>query len=406
MPQENILIIYCSARIAKYHHLLLLVLLIVIFTGSYSHIAIANTQMTAITDTSKTNHQAVNTSQELTTTASSNKNLIIGTYICPPFVIQDQFGEYTGLSILLWQQIAEELELPYTFKNYPLKDLLKAVATKEIDIGLSCLSITPEREQIIDFSHSFYETHLAIVVKSASHFDTFKSIITNRHLLTIIAVFVTAASIVGGLYYLLEHRVNDKLYSMRSRPAQLIEGFILGLLFITKGPFNYYEFKTLTGRVLTVGLAVFTTLFIASITAVLASTFTIGLINSDIKSPNDLANVNTGAKTASTSSLFLTRHSIAHRQYDTVVEMLDALERGEIDAAVNDDAIVKYEIKIAKQNGKYEKLTVLPYQFEKQNYGIALIEQSPYEESVNRELLQFRQSNEWRNALLEYFKIK
>lgn len=408
MPQANTLVIYCSPRLAIYHHLLLLVLFIIIFAGSYSHSAIANTQMTAITDTSKTNHQAVDTSRDLPTISSSpsNKELVIGTYICPPFVMQDQFGEYTGLSILLWQQIAEKLELPYTFKNYPLKDLLKAVAAKEIDIGLSCLSITPEREQIIDFSHSFYETHLAIVVKSASHFDTFKSIITNRHLLTIIAIFVTAAAIVGGLYYLLEHRVNDKLYSMRSRPAQLIEGFILGLLFITKGPFNYYEFKTLTGRVLTVGLAVFTTLFIASITAVLASTFTIGLINSDIKSPNDLANVSTGAKTASTSSQFLTRHSIAHRQYDTVVEMLDALERGEIDAAVNDDAIVKYEIKTAQQNGKYEKLTVLPYQFEKQNYGIALIEQSPYEESVNRELLQFRQSNEWRNALLEYFKIK
>ncbi|PSV30295.1 transporter substrate-binding domain-containing protein [Photobacterium sp. GB-72] len=406
MSQENTFVIYCSPRLAKYPHLPLLVLLIVIFAGSYSHIAIANTPVTAITDTSKSNHQAVDTSHELTTAALSNKELVIGTYICPPFVMQDQFGEYTGLSILLWQQIAEKLEIPYTFKNYPLKDLLQAVAAKEIDIGLSCLSITPEREQIIDFSHSFYETHLAIVVKSASHFDTFKSIITNRHLLTIIAIFVTAAAIIGGLYYLLEHRVNDKLYSMRSRPAQLIEGFILGLLFITKGPFNYYEFKTLTGRVLTVALAVFTTLFIASITAVLASTFTIGLINSDIKSPNDLANVNTGAKTASTSSQFLTRHSIAHRQYDTVVEMLDALERGEIDAAVNDDAIIKYELKIAKQNGKYEKLTVLPYQFEKQNYGIALIEQSPYEESVNRELLQFRQSNEWRNALLEYFKIK
>ncbi|WP_439899078.1 hypothetical protein [Photobacterium leiognathi] len=86
--------------------------------------------------------------------------------------------------------------------------------------------------------------------------------------------------------------------------------------------------------------------------------------------------------------------------------MLEALDRGEIDAVVGDDAIVKYRIKMAKEKGKYEKLNVLPYQFEKQNYGIALTEKSPYEESINRELLQFRQSNEWRNSLLEYFKIK
>ncbi|WP_419207748.1 substrate-binding periplasmic protein [Photobacterium leiognathi subsp. mandapamensis] len=356
--------------------------------------------------TQQTTASPPKTMQSTVTNEANKKELIIGTYLCPPFVMQDQFGEYTGLSVLLWQQIAEKLQLPYRFQNYPLKELLLAVANKEVDIGLSCLSITPEREEIIDFSHSFYETHLAIVVKSAGYFDTLKSIITNRHLLTIIGIFFTAAALVGGLYYLLEHRVNDKLYSMRSRPAQLIEGFILGLLFITKGPFNYYEFKTLTGRVLTVCLAVFTTLFIASITAVLASTFTVGLISNDIKSPHDLVNVSTGAKTASTSSQFLTRHSIVHRQYDTVPDMLDALDRGEIDAVVGDDAIVKYRIKMAKEKGKYEKLNVLPYQFEKQNYGIALTEKSPYEESINRELLQFRQSNEWRNSLLEYFKIK
>lgn len=30
-------------------------------------------------------------------------------------------------------------------------------------------------------------------------------------------------------------------------------------------------------------------------------------------------------------------------------------------------------------------------------------ENSPYEEEINRALLEFRQSNEWRQALLKYF---
>ncbi|OBU30990.1 ABC transporter substrate-binding protein [Photobacterium kishitanii] len=336
----------------------------------------------------------------------NNKTLQIGTYSCPPFVMIDESNDYQGLTFLLWNNIATKLNLKYTVQVLPLKDLLAAVASGKLDIGLSCISITPEREEILDFSHSFYETNLAIAIKQKSHWETFINIILNKKLLQILSIISIVAAIVGGIYYILEHRVNRKLYSMKSRSAQLVEGFILGLLFITKGPFNYYEFKTLTGRVITVLLAVFTTLFIASITAVLASSFTLGLIDSDIKSPNDLDNVITGAKQSSTSSEFLTNHSITHKTYPTVAAMLIALDKGEINAVVDDDAILRYQIKMAKSQGDYQQLQVIPYQFEKQNYGIVLGENSPYDEEINRELLQFRKSNQWKKALTEYFRIK
>ena len=86
--------------------------------------------------------------------------------------------------------------------------------------------------------------------------------------------------------------------------------------------------------------------------------------------------------------------------------MLVALDKGEINAVVDDDAILRYQIKRAKSQGNFQQLQVLPYQFEKQNYGIVLGENSPYDEVINRELLQFRKSNQWRNSLIEYFKIK
>ncbi|MEC6830673.1 transporter substrate-binding domain-containing protein [Photobacterium toruni] len=339
-------------------------------------------------------------------TSINSKTLRVGTYSCPPFMIMDEPNNYQGLTFLLWDNIATELNIKYTIKVLPLKDLLAEVANNKLDIGLSCISITPEREEILDFSHSFYETNLAIAVKQKSHWDTFTHLLFNKKLLQILLIVSIAAATVGGIYYLLEHRVNDKLYSMQSRSARLVEGFILGLLFITKGPFNYYEFRTLTGRVITVLLAVFTTLFIASITAVLASSFTLGLITSDIKSPNDLDNVITGAKQSSTSSDFLTNHSISHKTYATVAAMLIALDKGEINAIVDDDAILRYQIKMAKSQGDFQQLEVLPYQFEKQNYGIVLSENSPYDEEINRELLQFRKSNQWKKALTEYFKIK
>ncbi len=85
----------------------------------------------------------------------NNKTLQIGTYSCPPFVMIDESNDYQGLAFLLWNNIATKLNLKYTVQVLPLKDLLAAVASGKLDIGLSCISITPEREEILDFSHSF-----------------------------------------------------------------------------------------------------------------------------------------------------------------------------------------------------------------------------------------------------------
>lgn len=331
------------------------------------------------------------------------KKVKVGSYDCPPFVIINKDRTFSGLSILLWEKIAEELKIDYEITRHNLPDILKSVARGELNVGVSCISITPEREELIDFSHSFYETHLAIAVKKQGYAATMKNLLTNTKLLIVLGFLFVAACIVGGIYYLLENRVNDKLYSMNTKRAKLIEGFILGLLFITKGPFNYFEFRTLPGRVLTVFLAIFTTFFIASITAMLASTFTLGLLSSDINGPNDLANLKVGAKQASTSSFYLTNQSIVHRAYPDIESMLMALNNNEVNAIVADAAVLKYLIKKHKEEGKYEELTVLPYQFEKQNYGLVIENNSPYREQLNRALLKIRKSQEWRQALNTYF---
>lgn len=326
----------------------------------------------------------------------------VGVYECPPFVIKNVDGTYSGLSIFLWQSIAEQLSLQYTMSYHELDDLLHGVSQGDLDIGVSCISITSQREKIIDFSHSYYETYKAIAVKRQGTFQVFINLLANKKLLLVLFFFCAAACIVGGIYYLLEHNINDKLYSMKSRGARLVEGFILGLLFITKGPFNYYEFRSLPGRVLTVFLAVVTTFFIASITAILASTFTVGLINSEIKTPSDLKGKAVGAIHGSTSSKALTENNIIHKTYGTLDELFTALDSGVVKAIVSDEAVLKYQIKAAKEKGDYEDLFVLPHQLDKQNYGFALKDNSSLIEELNQALLKVRRSTQWKQSLNSY----
>jgi polar amino acid transport system substrate-binding protein len=236
---------------------------------------------------------------------------------------------------------------------------------------------------------------MAIAVAEEPIWSTIGNLLTDRDTLFWLGVLMLVASLVGGVYYLLEHRINPKLYSRKTTLGRMVEGFILGLLFITRGPVNYYEFQTLAGRVLTVMLAVATTLFVASFTAILASAFTLDRLRSNITGPSDLNGVRVGVKAAATSERYLDRLGIGYRTYETVPEMLDALEAGRLDAVVADDPVLRYEIRSGATEGRYTDLTVLPYQFERQNYALVLSEDPEFLEDVDRALLQVRDSDQW-----------
>ena len=269
----------------------------------------------------------------------------VGVYECPPFVAKTENDTYTGISIELWEHVAEQMELEYSIEGFPLKDMLELVASGKLDIGVSCTSITAAREQFIDFSHSFYENHLAIAVKKQGRVAILVNLLTNRVFLTFFLFFFACAFVVGGISYHLEGDRNDKLFSTSSTPKRLTEAFILGLLFVTKGPFQYFHLKTLTGRVLTVLMAIGTTFLIAGITAILASSFTLGMLRSDIQGPNDLNGKKVEAIRGSTSSTFLNKKSIYHHKYETKEALLKALESKKVEAVVADEAILRYMIK-------------------------------------------------------------
>ena len=73
-----------------------------------------------------------------------------------------------------------------------------------------------------------------------------------------------------------------------------------------------------------------------------------------------------------------------------------------MEAVLADDAVLKYSLKEAKSQDKHLDLSVLPYQFSKQNYGLALKDDSPFIEDLNQRLLRIRQGTEWQQSLVEY----
>ncbi|OUP09203.1 ABC transporter substrate-binding protein [Collinsella sp. An2] len=84
----------------------------------------------------------------------------------PPFENLED-GKYVGLDMDLGRAIAEELGLDCEYTNIDFDGIIPAiVAGGQADAGLSGISITPEREEQVDFSEPYYVDNQAVAVMS------------------------------------------------------------------------------------------------------------------------------------------------------------------------------------------------------------------------------------------------
>ncbi|MDX2417333.1 MAG: transporter substrate-binding domain-containing protein, partial [Xanthomonadales bacterium] len=174
---------------------------------------------------------------------ATTAELTVAVAECPPFVIFKN-GQYSGLAVYLWEQIGHEMGLSWNYVEYPLADLLETIRgkdqTKLPDVGISCTSVTAERETLIDFSHSFNETYTAIAVRQTTLWSAITGFLISPHVLKAIFIVLGIALLIGAVFYLLEHRTNKKLFSSDTILGRILEPIIVGLMFVTSGPIRFY----------------------------------------------------------------------------------------------------------------------------------------------------------------------
>jgi ABC-type amino acid transport substrate-binding protein len=74
-------------------------------------------------------------------------------------------GRWQGTAVDLWQFVAAREQLPYTLQPFPsAKALLEASRRGQVDLGVGCLTITPERVGAYRFSLPFQESGVALLM--------------------------------------------------------------------------------------------------------------------------------------------------------------------------------------------------------------------------------------------------
>ncbi len=103
--------------------------------------------------------------------------LVVGMELAyPPFEMADERGEPAGISVDLAKALAEYLGRPLKIQNIPFDGLIPALKTGSIDLIISSMTATPEREQSIDFSDRYVRTGLAMLASKKSDIGGYERI--------------------------------------------------------------------------------------------------------------------------------------------------------------------------------------------------------------------------------------
>lgn len=90
----------------------------------------------------------------------------------PPFETIDKQGQPQGISVELTYALGKYLQRPIEIENIPFIGLIPSLKTGRIDLIVSSLTMTPQREHAIDFSIPYITTGLCLLISLHSNLQS------------------------------------------------------------------------------------------------------------------------------------------------------------------------------------------------------------------------------------------
>lgn len=301
-----------------------------------------------------------------------------------PFVMSNLKAP-AGYSVELWERVAAKAGLPFDYVPFrTTSEILGALADDKADVALGAISITADREAALDFSHSYFESGLQILVTQESGRSAFAAFsgLLKADVWLVVGVLVLALLVNSHLLWWMEHRRN---------PGEFPEGYAAGVwesawwsvcTLITGGCENKSP-AGIGGRLVAVVWMLAGVGLFSYITATIASTMTVNTLTSEIKGFADLRGKTVGTVEGSTAHAFLQRQGIEPLTFPNVASVCAAVKRGAVRAVVYDAPLLRFHLNRSGDT----RLQLVGAVFDKQDYGFGLRPGSPYRKLINRALL-------------------
>ncbi|MDM8542378.1 transporter substrate-binding domain-containing protein [Desulfococcaceae bacterium HSG9] len=307
-------------------------------------------------------------------------------------------GAYTGFDIELWEEIAQESDLTFTYKKTDLKDIFTDLAEGRADVAFSCITVTEEREKIVDFSHHYLDSGLRIMVLNKSKFSlaesvkSFYSPIVVKSL-TYIGLFII---ICGHIFWWVER--GHKFISAKYFPG-IFQAYWYVLVTMTTVGYGDIVPRKWIGRIMAFLVMLIGIGFFGWAVAQLSSAITLQKLHSDIADHRDLRNRLVATVEGTTSVDALKKLGAVVVPTKSIDLAFQKLLKEEVNAVVFDSPTILY---YARNEGA-GKVSIVGPLFDIQYYGFLFPQGSELRESVNRSLLKLRKNGIYDKLYSKWF---
>jgi ABC-type amino acid transport substrate-binding protein len=334
--------------------------------------------------------------------------LVVGLTQSPPFCIRGEGGSWSGISVQLWQWIAADLGVDTEFRETTVTGLFDDLAPgRPLDVSIGALTITPEREDRVDFTQPFFFSGLGLAVKTAPGTGGLWSWLGRLFIWNfwkIVAAIIGSLILVAVLIWLLERKRNPKEFGGDGRAHRGI-GSALWWSAVTMTTVGYGDLapRSPVGRLVAITW-MFVSLFLVSwFTASMASVLTAERLDAGagafvIRGPDDLRHLRVAVIAGTSSEDYLRRRQIDYIHV-SLKDLLGILLTGRAQAVLSDAPALRY---LARSEPYVGKVTVLPETLQIEPYGIALRDGSPWRKPVDRALLHRLAAPEWKELVYRY----
>ena len=322
----------------------------------------------------------------------------VGVFESPPYAMRDDKGEWRGMIIDLWKELASELSLEYRLGEATPDQILDDLAHGRLDVAAGPFAVTIEREQTIDFSNAFFLQDEGIAVRKGGDEERWLAVARALSTPTAWRIYLglVAAVVISGIgVWLLERRRNPEF------SGGLAQGIGSGVWWsgVTTVFVGYGDKVPITflGRAVALLWMFLSLILVTAFTAFVTTKLAVAEIGR-VVGPESLQNAVVGTLDGAAVGEYLRRQRIAHRLYPSIPKALDGLRAHEVAAVIYSTPILNYYI----EHDSKDDVEVLPTAYVHELLAFPLSDDSPLRDPLNGALRRFLQQPGWRDLQDRY----